>query len=79
MSIWSWLASLTKEEVVEVKVGVWEVYVDRAQSYRFRLKDGEETLVPSGHPYATSAEAVADIDRVKAMAAASPVKVIDAP
>jgi len=78
MSLWSWLSELMDNDIVEnpkpqPKIGLWEVYGDRAGSYRFRLKDGEETLVPSGHPYKTSDEAVADIKRVIEMAANSPI------
>ena len=54
-----------KDKKAGVAAAVFELYKDRQDEYRFRLKDGDVLLATSGKGYKTKAECQKIIDAIK--------------
>lgn len=64
---------------VPLAAGRFEVYVDKAGEYRWRLLRGREIVADSGEGYATRGACEADLRWLRANAASASVAALDAP
>ena len=57
-----------KDKKAGAAAAVFELYKDRQDEYRFRLKDGDVLLATSGKGYKTKADCLKVIDTIKSTA-----------
>ena len=67
-----------KDKKAGVAAAVFELYKDRQDEYRFRLKDGEVLLATSGKGYKTRADCLKVIDAIKSAAGRAKVEEVTA-
>ena len=67
------IEDLTVEPIVEVKHPKYQVYLDNAGEYRFRLKARNGEIIAASEGYKTKASCLNGIDSVKRNAPESPV------
>ena len=63
-----------KDKKAGVAAAVFELYKDKQDEYRFRLKDGEVLLATSGKGYKTKADCLKVIDLIKSTAGKAKVE-----
>ena len=63
-----------KDKKAGAAAAVFELYKDRQDEYRFRLKDGDVLLATSGKGYATKADCLKVIDLIKSTAGKAKVE-----
>jgi uncharacterized protein YegP (UPF0339 family) len=63
-----------KDKKAGAAAAVFELYKDKQDEYRFRLKDGDVLLATSGKGYATKADCLKVIDLIKSTAGKAKVE-----
>jgi uncharacterized protein YegP (UPF0339 family) len=67
-----------KDKKPAAAAAVFEVYRDRQDEFRFRLKDGDVLLAISGKGYPTKADCVKVIDTIKSAAGRAKIEELPA-